>query len=47
MDVAWLILDSVSLDATPFHPDGPETMPELKRLADERATVFTECFTPG
>lgn len=47
MDAAWLVLDSVSWDATPFSEDGPATMPQLERLADEHATVFTDCYTSG
>jgi len=47
MDIAWLILDSVSWDATPFSEDGPRTMPQLERLAEQYATVFTNCYTAG
>lgn len=47
MNVAWLVFDSVSFDATPFAPDGPNVMPKLKNLAEDEATIFTECYTPG
>lgn len=47
MDVAWIILDALSFEATPFAPDGPDTMPELSALAEERGVVFTEAYAPG
>lgn len=47
MDVVWLILDSLSYSATPFCPDGPDTMPRLTRLADERGVVFSRAYAPG
>jgi hypothetical protein len=47
MNIAWLILDSVSWDATPFSESGPATMPHLKSLAESHATVFSNCYTSG
>lgn len=47
MDVAWIILDALSFEATPFADGGPETMPELSALADECGVVFTKAYTPG
>jgi arylsulfatase A-like enzyme len=47
MDVAWIILDALSFEATPFAADGPDTMPELSALAAERGVVFTEAYAPG
>jgi len=47
MDVAWIILDALSFEATPFAEGGPETMPELSALADEHGVVFTEAYAPG
>lgn len=47
MDIAWFIIDSLSFSATPFAEDGPETMPQLSELADERAMVFTNAYAPG
>lgn len=47
MDIAWLVLDSLSFASTPFSPDGPDTMPQLASLADERGVVFTHAFAPG
>lgn len=47
MDVAWLILDSLSFDATPFHPDGENTMPNLANITDESGVVYTNAYVPG
>jgi arylsulfatase A-like enzyme len=47
MDVAWLILDSLSFRATPFAEDGPDTMPELTALAENAGVVFSEAYAPG
>lgn len=47
MNVAWIILDALSFEATPFAADGPDTMPELSALAAERGVVFTEAYAPG
>lgn len=47
MDVAWLILDSLSFASSPFAADGPETMPGLRDLASDRGVVFTEAYAPG
>lgn len=47
MDCVWLILDSLSFQATPFAADGPNTMPRLQAVAEELSTVFTEAYVPG
>ena len=46
MDVVWLIIDSLSLSATPFADNGPSTMPQLEDVADD-AVVFTNAYAPG
>jgi hypothetical protein len=47
MDVVWLVLDSLSASATPFVDEGPETMPNLSRLAAREGLVFTNAYVPG
>jgi arylsulfatase A-like enzyme len=47
MDVVWLIVDSLSFRATSFAPDGPDTTPQLRELADDHGVVFTEAYAPG
>jgi hypothetical protein len=47
MDIAWLIIDSLSFDATPFGDGGPATMPNLAALADEHAVSFMNAYVPG
>ncbi|WP_280537340.1 sulfatase-like hydrolase/transferase [Halopenitus sp. POP-27] len=47
MDVVWLLVDSLSFSTTSFASDGPDTMPELKTLADEHAVTFTNAYVPG
>jgi hypothetical protein len=47
MDGVWLILDALSFDATPFSPDGPETMPEFERLTRDKGVLFDSAYTPG
>lgn len=47
MDVAWLIIDSLSYSVTPFAPDGPDTMPHLETLAKQHGIVFTDAYVPG
>ncbi|QCC51731.1 sulfatase-like hydrolase/transferase [Halapricum salinum] len=47
MDAVWIILDSLSFDATPFDDDGPETMPNIKSLATKHGTIYTEAYSPG
>lgn len=47
MNAAWLVLDSVSWDATPFAENGPDTLPQMEELAADRATVFTQCYSSG
>jgi arylsulfatase A-like enzyme len=47
MDVAWLILDSLSFRATPFAEDGPDTMPGLATVAAESGVVFANAYAPG
>lgn len=46
-DVVWVILDSVSFAATPFAPEGPNTMPKLSALASEEGVVYTRAYSPG
>ncbi|WP_229124532.1 sulfatase-like hydrolase/transferase [Halapricum desulfuricans] len=47
MDVLWIVLDSLSFEATPWAQDGPDTMPLLEDLASEQGTVFTNAYSPG
>jgi len=47
MDVVWLVLDSLSFDATPFADDGLETMPELASLAEAHGIIFQQAYAPG
>lgn len=47
MDVVWLLVDSLSFETTSFAPDGPDTTPELKALADDHAVSFTDAYVPG
>lgn len=47
MKVAWIILDSLSFEATPFATDGPPTMPELEALTRENGVLFTSAYSPG
>jgi arylsulfatase A-like enzyme len=47
MDIAWLVLDSLGYEHTSFHPEGPETTPELVALAEERGIVFDEAYVAG
>lgn len=47
MNVAWIIIDSLSFSATPFADDGPETMPRLADLAADHGLVFTNAYVPG
>lgn len=47
MDAIWIILDSLSFESTPFHPSGPNTMPELEKIASENGVIFTEAYSPG
>ncbi len=47
MDVVWIVLDSLSYGVTPFARDGPDTMPILEALADERGVVFEHAYVPG
>jgi len=47
MDVAWLIIDSLSFSATPFADAGPDTMPRLEALAEDHAVSFTNAYVPG
>lgn len=47
MDVAWLVLDSLSFQSTPFSPRGANTMPQLADLADESGAVYTNAYVPG
>ena len=47
MNVVWLVLDSLSFQATSFAKDGPNTTPNLKSLADSKGVTFTEAYVPG
>lgn len=47
LDVIWLILDSLSFEATPFAKDGPDTMPKLENLAKEKGFIYTKAYSPG
>lgn len=47
MDAVWLIMDSVSFESTPFYDKGPDTMPQLSKLANQSGTVFTQAYAPG
>ncbi|MFC6875017.1 sulfatase-like hydrolase/transferase [Halobellus marinus] len=50
MDIAWLILDSLSFDATPFNArstSGENTMPELSALVNKFGAVYTNAYVPG
>lgn len=47
MDVAWIIIDGLSFSATPFADEGPDSMPNLERLAGEYGVVFTDAYSPG
>jgi len=47
MDVVWIILDSLSFNATPFHREGPKTMPRLAELANKEAIIFKQAYSPG
>lgn len=47
MDVAWIILDALSFEATPFADNGPETMPEISEISENHGVVFTEAYAPG
>jgi arylsulfatase A-like enzyme len=47
MNVVWLIVDSLSFRATPFAPEGPDTTPRLRDLANQHGVVFTEAYAPG
>lgn len=47
MDAVWLILDSLSFEATPFAPDGPGTMPAFENLVADHGVNFTEAYAPG
>lgn len=47
MDVAWLVLDSLSFRSTPFSLGGPDTMPQLADLAEESGIVYTNAYVPG
>jgi arylsulfatase A-like enzyme len=47
MNIVWLIVDSLSFRATSFAPEGPDTTPQLRNLADQYGVVFTEAYAPG
>lgn len=47
MDVLWIVLDSLSFEATPWADDGPNTMPMLEELVEQKGTIFTRAYSPG
>lgn len=47
VDIVWLILDSVSFEATSFASDGPQTTPKLAELAAEHGVTYTKAHSPG
>lgn len=47
MNVVWMVLDSLSFGATPFSETSPDTMPNLKALADSNGVTFTRAYAPG
>lgn len=47
MDVVWLVLDSLTYEATSLAPDGPETTPKIAALAREHGVVFSRAYAPG
>lgn len=47
MNALWIVLDSLSFEATPWAQDGPDTMPLLEDLASKEGTVFTRAYSPG
>ena len=47
MNAIWIILDSLSFDATPFAEGGPNTMPQLSALSKEEGICFTQAYAPG
>lgn len=47
MNAMWIILDSLSFDATPFAEGGPNTMPQLSALTREGGISYTQAYAPG
>jgi hypothetical protein len=48
MNVAWIIMDSVSYSATSLsRSSNVNTTPKLKTLADMEGIVFNNCYTPA
>jgi arylsulfatase A-like enzyme len=47
MDIVWLVLDSLTYEATSLSPEGAKTTPKLAALAEERGVVFTRAYAPG
>jgi len=47
MDCVWLIFDSLSMAATPFGDDGPDTFERLQNLVSEEGVLFTNAYAPG
>lgn len=47
MDVIWIVLDSLSYEATCPNSDGPDTMPHLQTLTEEHAVTFERAYAPG
>lgn len=47
MDGVWLILDSLSFNATPLSDGGPATMPNYHSLVEAKGVNFTQAYAPG
>ncbi|MGB9965897.1 sulfatase-like hydrolase/transferase [Halobacterium hubeiense] len=47
MDAVWIVLDSLSFEATRSGRDGPDPMPRLQTLAEEHAVTFERAYAPG
>lgn len=47
MDCVWLVFDSLSMAATPFGDDGPDTLERLQNLVSEEGVLFTNAYAPG
>lgn len=47
MDAVWIVLDSLSYEATRPDRDGPDPMPRLQSLVEEHAVKFEQAYAPG
>jgi hypothetical protein len=47
MDAVWLIFDSLSMAATPFGDDGPDTLERLEDLVSKEGVLFNNAYAPG